>query len=40
MELFIQTHGDDAQSVWEEEACTEHGGIAHLALQTYHPPYL
>ncbi len=28
MALFIETHGDDAQSVWEEESCAEHGGLA------------
>ena len=28
MTLFIDTHGDAAQSEWEMEACLEHGGIA------------
>ncbi len=26
MELFIATHGTDAQTVWETEACAAHGG--------------
>jgi hypothetical protein len=28
MQLFVETHGENAQAEWEKEACAEHGGLA------------